>query len=94
MNTTTDTITKQLPQFSSTRCKRCGICGHFCPVQVIGTCDGSMPYLVDPVACTSCGLCQDMCPDWAVSLEPTAMETGEIPGNGAGSPEVMTAAGD
>jgi 2-oxoglutarate ferredoxin oxidoreductase subunit delta len=77
MDTIKKTITKEVPQFSSSRCKRCGICGHFCPVRVIDTCDGGMPFLADAVACTSCGLCRDMCPDWAVSLEPVAVEVPE-----------------
>ncbi len=77
METTTVTVMKELPQFSAARCKRCGICSHFCPVRAIDPCDGGMPILADPVACTSCGLCRDMCPDWAISLEPTAMETPE-----------------
>ena len=77
MNTTKNTIMKQLPQFSASRCKRCGICTHFCPVNAIDTCDG-MPFLADSVACTSCGLCRDMCPDWAVALEATAVEAPDL----------------
>jgi 2-oxoglutarate ferredoxin oxidoreductase subunit delta len=77
MDTIKKTIMKDVPQFSSSRCKRCGICSHFCPVRVIDTCDGGMPFLADAVACTSCGLCRDMCPDWAVSLEPAAVEVPE-----------------
>jgi len=73
MKTTEDKTLKRLPQFSPARCKLCGICIHFCPVNAIESCDGT-PRLADPAACTSCGLCQDMCPDWAVSLEPTAFD--------------------
>lgn len=67
---------KQLPQFSSSRCKRCGICVHFCALQALDARDG-LPYLADPSSCTSCGLCRDMCPDWAVYLEPTPVEVVE-----------------
>jgi 2-oxoglutarate ferredoxin oxidoreductase subunit delta len=74
MSTTKMTITKQLPQFSTNRCKQCGICVHFCALNAIGNGPDRMPYLADPNACTSCGVCCDMCPDWAVSLEPTPIE--------------------
>lgn len=106
METTKKTIMKEVPQFSSSRCKRCGICSHFCPVRVIDTCDGGTPYLADAVACTSCGLCRDMCPDWAVALETAAVEVpeekeaetaetaAEPSGNGAGSPDAVPASGD
>jgi len=66
--TTKDTTTKQVPVFSRTRCKRCGICSHFCPAEAIAVEEDGMPYLADSEACTSCGLCSDMCPDWAVYL--------------------------
>lgn len=73
---TTKHITKkQLPVFSLARCKRCGICSHFCPVGAIGVSDDGTPFLAKPEVCTSCGLCSDMCPDWAVSL--TAANAGE-----------------
>lgn len=78
MNATKNIVMKPLPQFSSARCKRCGICSHFCAVQAIATRDG-MPYLTDPDVCTSCGVCQDMCPDWAIDLEPTPVEAKERP---------------
>lgn len=77
MNATTNITIKKLPQFSAARCKRCGICSHFCAVNAIATRDGGMPYLAAPETCTSCGLCRDMCPDWAVSLEPTEVESVE-----------------
>jgi 2-oxoglutarate ferredoxin oxidoreductase subunit delta len=59
---------KQLPVFNAARCKRCGICRHFCSAQAIDVGPDGMPYLAKPKACTSCGLCRDMCPDWAVHL--------------------------
>ena len=77
--TTKDKTKKQVPVFSQTRCKRCGICSHFCPAEAIGVEEDGMPYLADSEACTSCGLCSDMCPDWAVYL--TEVGRGEAGGN-------------
>jgi MinD superfamily P-loop ATPase len=76
--TTEDMNKKLLPVFSLKRCKRCGICRHFCPTAAIEVQDGGAPVLAKPEACTSCGLCSDMCPDWAVCL--TAADNGEAVG--------------
>jgi 2-oxoglutarate ferredoxin oxidoreductase subunit delta len=73
--TTKNLITKKLPVFMLTRCKRCGICSHFCAAKAIATRDDGAPFLADPEACTSCKLCEDMCPDWAVCL--SLPDTGE-----------------
>jgi len=61
---------KELPVFGLRRCKRCGICSHFCPVDAIGVTPEGVPYLAKPEACTSCRLCEELCPDWAIGLEP------------------------
>lgn len=87
MVSTKDKTKKQVPVFSQTRCKRCGICSHFCPVDAIGVEADGMPYLADSEACTSCGLCSDMCPDWAVyltevGLQEAAGQKGEQDGDG------------
>jgi MinD superfamily P-loop ATPase len=66
--TTKDITKKKLPVFTPARCKQCGICSHFCPVEAIGVHDDGTPFLARPEACTSCGLCEDMCPDWAICL--------------------------
>jgi len=58
------------PVFDPARCKRCGICAHFCPFDAIALRKDGTPYLAKPEACTSCRLCQDMCPDWAIRLVP------------------------
>jgi 2-oxoglutarate ferredoxin oxidoreductase subunit delta len=63
------------PVFDPARCKRCGICAHFCPFDAIALKKDGTPYLAKPEACTSCRLCQDMCPDWAIRL--AAASTGE-----------------
>lgn len=80
MTTTTDITEKQLPVFDLTRCKRCGICSHFCPKGAIGVREDGTPFLAKPEACNSCGLCKDMCPDWAVHLTaPAAAESTKTP---------------
>ncbi|MFH0915616.1 MAG: 4Fe-4S dicluster domain-containing protein [bacterium] len=85
MATTKDITTKQLPVFSPARCKRCGICSHFCPVGAIGIRDDGTPFLAKPEACTSCGLCSDMCPDWAVSLTAAGAEEADEEARGPGA---------
>ena len=50
------------------RCKRCGICSHFCPTGAIEVNKDGAPYLAHPEACTSCHLCERMCPDFVISL--------------------------
>jgi 2-oxoglutarate ferredoxin oxidoreductase subunit delta len=76
--TTEQTTTKKvrkLPVFMLKRCKRCGICTHFCPEGALAEMDSGTPVLKNAEACTSCGLCEDMCPDWAVCL--TVPDQGE-----------------
>lgn len=68
----------QLPAFNAVRCKRCGICKHFCPAQAIELREDGLPYLAKPKACTSCGLCRDMCPDWAVHLREMSEVESEV----------------
>ncbi|MCE5253576.1 MAG: 4Fe-4S binding protein [Actinomycetia bacterium] len=70
--TKVDVQHKKLPVFTLTRCKQCGICGHFCPKGAIAFDDQGLPFLADPEACNSCALCVDMCPDWAVYLSPSS----------------------
>jgi 2-oxoglutarate ferredoxin oxidoreductase subunit delta len=72
---TTSKKVRKLPVFDLKRCKRCGICSHFCPEGAIVDVDNGTPVLKYPEKCTSCGLCEDMCPDWAVCL--TAPDQGE-----------------
>jgi NAD-dependent dihydropyrimidine dehydrogenase PreA subunit len=65
---------KELPVFALSRCKRCDICSHFCPVEAIGVTPEGVPFLAKPQACTSCRLCEDLCPDWAIGLQPGGRE--------------------
>jgi MinD superfamily P-loop ATPase len=76
---------EEKPVFDAARCKRCGICAHFCPFGAIALREDGTPYLAKPEACTSCRLCQDMCPDWAIRLAAAGM--GEADENGSGSPK-------
>ncbi len=90
---------KEVPQFSSSRCKRCGICSHFCPVGPSTPAMAACPTWPTRRPAPRAVCARDMCPDWAVALETAA---GEVPeekeaetaetaaepsGNGAGSPE-------
>lgn len=61
---------KTLPTFSLERCKRCGICSHFCPGEAITAEADGTPHLTDPDACTSCRLCERLCPDFAIEMIP------------------------
>jgi len=61
---------KVVPAFSLDRCKRCGICSHFCPVEAIGVDAEGTPRLADPDACTACRLCEHLCPDFAIEMVP------------------------
>jgi 2-oxoglutarate ferredoxin oxidoreductase subunit delta len=66
--TTAERAGNRKPVFDPARCKRCGICTHFCPFGAIAQEEDGTPYLAKPELCTSCRLCQDMCPDWAIRL--------------------------
>lgn len=68
LTTIEDVPMKQIPEFDVARCKKCGICKHFCSAEAIDVHEDGTPYLARPKACTSCALCRDMCPDWAIRL--------------------------
>jgi 2-oxoglutarate ferredoxin oxidoreductase subunit delta len=54
------------------RCKGCGFCVEFCPLDVLATSDSfnskgyHPPVIVRPEACVRCGLCEIICPEFAV----------------------------
>jgi 2-oxoglutarate ferredoxin oxidoreductase subunit delta len=84
MPATKERSREEKPVWNAARCKRCGICAHFCPFGAIALREDGTPYLAKPEACTSCRLCQDMCPDWAIRL--TSAGAGKAEGNGVASP--------
>jgi 2-oxoglutarate ferredoxin oxidoreductase subunit delta len=75
--TTKDLTKKKMPLFLLERCKRCGICSHFCPTEAISVDQDGTPVLAHAEACNSCGLCEGMCPDWAVYLSLVDLEQGD-----------------
>jgi MinD superfamily P-loop ATPase len=85
MPATKQRAAEEKPVFDASRCKRCGICAHFCPFGAIAVREDGAPYLARPEACTSCRLCQDMCPDWAIRL--ASAGAGEAEENGSASSE-------
>ncbi len=54
------------------RCKGCGYCVEFCPVDVLVMADGfnakgyHYPEVVNADKCTGCDLCGMYCPDFAI----------------------------
>jgi 2-oxoglutarate ferredoxin oxidoreductase subunit delta len=54
------------------RCKGCGFCVTYCPVNVLELLDRfnergyHPPYVKNPEACINCGLCEMICPEFAI----------------------------
>jgi len=58
------------------RCKGCGMCTLFCPLDILvlshqsHNSKGYQPVsLKDATKCTGCGNCFQMCPDYAIEVE-------------------------
>ncbi|MCL6635476.1 MAG: 4Fe-4S binding protein [Peptococcaceae bacterium] len=56
------------PQIDRKLCKRCGLCAHFCPRQVLAVGEDGYPRAARPEKCQGCGLCFDHCPDFALEV--------------------------
>jgi 2-oxoglutarate ferredoxin oxidoreductase subunit delta len=50
-------------------CKSCGICGAFCPKNVVGTNDMGAPVIERPDECIGCRFCELHCPDFAITIQ-------------------------
>lgn len=50
-------------------CKKCGICGAFCPRGVFVTDDFGKPIAKYSQNCIKCMLCVIRCPDFAIEVE-------------------------
>ena len=57
------------PRFDRKLCKRCGLCAHFCPRQVIDMGADGYPYAAHPEKCLGCELCFFRCPDFALEVK-------------------------
>lgn len=55
-------------KFNTGRCKKCGLCGYYCPQRVIDYNKEGYPYLKDPEKCKQCYLCFHRCPDFALEV--------------------------
>lgn len=51
------------------RCKRCGICIEFCPVQLFDTEIDGAPIATRVEKCTACMQCELRCPELAIIVE-------------------------
>ncbi|SFR00314.1 4Fe-4S dicluster domain-containing protein [Desulfoscipio geothermicus] len=55
--------------FNVARCKKCGVCSHFCPGQAIAFDNNGYPCAKAPEKCTRCYTCFHRCPDFAVEVK-------------------------
>lgn len=62
-------------KFNTDRCKKCGLCSHYCPRQVIAVGNNGYPYAAAPEKCKKCYLCFHRCPDFALEVKNDAGKT-------------------
>ena len=55
-------------EIDAARCKRCGICREFCPLEVFGQELDGLPVVVNEENCNRCSICILRCPDFALSF--------------------------
>lgn len=53
------------PCVDESNCSRCGICGEFCPLEVI---EVSRSVEIDWTYCKGCGVCADVCPGNCIEM--------------------------
>ncbi|TYO96469.1 4Fe-4S dicluster domain-containing protein [Desulfallas thermosapovorans] len=56
-------------EFNTARCKKCGLCSHYCPQGVIARDKQGYPYVSAPEKCKQCYLCYHRCPDFALEVK-------------------------
>jgi 2-oxoglutarate ferredoxin oxidoreductase subunit delta len=50
-------------------CKRCGICGAFCPTEALVNDPLGTPLVADEAKCNGCLQCMHRCPDFCVEVD-------------------------
>jgi 2-oxoglutarate ferredoxin oxidoreductase subunit delta len=60
---------KKLPRVDLKRCKRCGLCIHYCPKNVLVGDSLGRPTVDAPEKCVSCKVCEYRCPDYAIYVQ-------------------------
>ena len=67
-------------------CKRCGICGAFCPTKTLVNDELGQPVIADASKCIGCLQCMHRCPDFCVEVSEKEGGTGSAaPTAGKGS---------
>ena len=49
-------------------CKKCGICGEFCPTEALINDEVGTPLVAEEDRCTGCMQCVHRCPDFCVEV--------------------------
>lgn len=64
-------------QVDASKCRRDGICGKVCPMQILSSDEAGLPFLIGGSEgnCIGCGQCVAFCPHGASSLDGLPMET-------------------